>query len=148
MRRVCVDASLAVRWFVSEPGSAEAIALLTDWLDTAELWAPDLLYTECANALRRKVAAGLMTTGDASDGLRGLLETEMHLVPDRETAEEALEAALQVGLTVWDASYLVVARRVEAELWTADGELHRRGQRAYPRIRLLEWSQSEHPPER
>jgi predicted nucleic acid-binding protein len=148
MRRVCVDASLAVRWFVPEPGSAEALALLADWLDAAELWAPDLLYTECANAFRRKVTAGLMSRDDASDGLRELLGTEMRLVPDRESAEEALDAALQAGLTVWDASYVVVARRVEAELWTADADLHRLGQQAYPRIRLLEWPRPEHPPGR
>ncbi len=41
-----VDASVAVKWVVQEPGSDRA-----RWLAKAKLEAPDLLSTECANVL-------------------------------------------------------------------------------------------------
>jgi len=43
-----VDASVAVKWLVDEPLSAQAAKLLDDDLPLA---APELIYAEAANAL-------------------------------------------------------------------------------------------------
>ena len=137
MNRVCVDASVAVRWLVPEAGHAAALELLDEWREVTELWAPDLLYAECANALRRRVASGALSLEDACAMFRELLAAEFRTLTEREVAEEALSIAVGAGLTVWDASYVVVARRVGAELWTADRQLHTRGRQAYPAIQLL-----------
>ena len=58
-RRTVLDASVAVRWIVTEPGTEHATALLRQpiqWL------APRLMLTEVASALRRKVVAGELST--------------------------------------------------------------------------------------
>jgi len=41
-----IDASVAIKWVVSEPGTQEALALRQH-----RLIAPDLLIAECANIL-------------------------------------------------------------------------------------------------
>jgi predicted nucleic acid-binding protein len=48
-----VDASLAIKWFIDEPDSAEALAVLRHPIS-----APDLLAPECANILWKKVGRG------------------------------------------------------------------------------------------
>ena len=50
--RVSVDASVAVKWFVSEPLSENARLLLAHRLD---LHAPDLLLAEFANVICKKI---------------------------------------------------------------------------------------------
>lgn len=49
---VVVDASLAVKWIVREPGSNEALGLLEKWIRAGvALSAPPLLLYEVANVL-------------------------------------------------------------------------------------------------
>ena len=45
-----VDASVAIKWVVDEPGTEHALLLRRD-----SLAAPDLLVPECANILWKKV---------------------------------------------------------------------------------------------
>jgi len=120
-----------------EPGSDAALDLLEQWGPHAELWVPDLFFAECANALRHKAVYGPVSPEDAQQMLQGLLQIEYQRVSGWDVAEEALDLALRTGLTVWDACYLVVARRVEADLWTADKTLYEHGSRAHAAVRLL-----------
>ena len=53
--RLVVDASVAIKWVVPEAGSERAITLLDHGLV-----APDLLFSECANILWRKLAPRLV----------------------------------------------------------------------------------------
>jgi predicted nucleic acid-binding protein len=50
MKRLVIDASVAVKWVVEEEGTAEALALLR----ASKLVAPELLVAECANILWKK----------------------------------------------------------------------------------------------
>ena len=47
MSGLVIDASVAIKWVVPEPGTIDALALL----DRFELRAPDLLVAECADVL-------------------------------------------------------------------------------------------------
>jgi predicted nucleic acid-binding protein len=143
MRRVTVDSSLAAKWFLHEAGTVEAQTLLDEWSGAAEVWAPDLIWVECANATRHKVAAGELTSAFGLRLLRAFLNVEIRAVPCRDVAEEAVRTAVQTGLTTWDACYVATARALGAELWTADGEMHSRGLQAYPNIHLLTWPRQD-----
>lgn len=48
--KLVIDASVAIKWVVDEPGTTEALALRRK----AKLIAPDLLIAECANILWKK----------------------------------------------------------------------------------------------
>jgi predicted nucleic acid-binding protein len=50
MKELVIDASVAVKWVVEEPGTQEALLLRQH-----RLLAPDLLVAECANILWKKV---------------------------------------------------------------------------------------------
>jgi predicted nucleic acid-binding protein len=144
MRRVTVDSSLAAKWFLHESGATEAQALLDEWSGAVEVWAPDLIWVECANATRHKIAAGALTSAFGLQLLRGFLSVEIRAVPCREVAGDAVGIALQTGLTTWDACYVATARALGAELWTADRQMRSRGLRAYSSIHLLTWPSQDH----
>jgi len=143
MRRVTVDSSVAVKWFLHEAGAREAEGLLDEWSQEAEVWAPEIIWVECANAARHKIAAGELTLAFALQLLRGFLAVEIRAVACRDVSEEALAIAVQTGLTTWDACYLAVAQRTGAELWTADRELWSRGRPFYSGIHLLTWPHTD-----
>jgi predicted nucleic acid-binding protein len=141
--RICVDASIVVKWLISEPGSREALALLGEWNVGVEVWAPDLIWVECASALRRRVAGGHLTEGGARSALDASLLWELRLLSCRDTRIETLAIALETGLIAWDACYVATARALGAELWTADRQMQSRGRRAYPSIHLLTWAETD-----
>jgi predicted nucleic acid-binding protein len=141
--RICVDASVAVKWLVTEPGSPEALSLLEAPEGGVEVWAPDLLWVECVSALRRRVVDGYLTEAGAKSALDAALLRDLRLVSCRETRTETLAVALKTGLIAWDACYVATAWVLDAELWTADREMQSRGRRAYPKIHLLTWDSAE-----
>jgi hypothetical protein len=65
-RSLVVDASVALKWVVTEPGSEEAASLLDELATgTLALLAPEHLVGEVANGLRKRVAQNVLTAKDA-----------------------------------------------------------------------------------
>jgi predicted nucleic acid-binding protein len=119
-----LDASVAVRWLVAEPGSAEAAALLarpTRWI------APRLILTEVAGALHRKSVAGVLHGAVAMEALQVLLDAvdggALRLAQDENVMAAALVLAARLGHPVPDCVYLALAENEDAGLATADPRL-------------------------
>ena len=119
-----LDASVAVRWLVTENASAEAAALLarpTRWI------APRLMLTEVAGALHRKVAAGNLREVLASEALEELLRTVgsggIRLAQDERVLMAAFALATLLRHRVPDCMYLALAEQESAGLATADHAL-------------------------
>lgn len=115
MRGLVVDASVAVKWVVAEPGSEEAAALAG-----RDLAAPELLLAECANVLWVKHRRGELSPVETRSALSLLCEAPVLLVPHRELVQPALELALTTGQTAYDCLYLALAIEREGVLVTAD----------------------------
>ena len=121
---VVLDASVAVRWVVTERGSDEAASLLgrpVGWL------APRLMLTEAAGALRRKTAGGELDATHAAQCLDALIGAAtdglIHLVDDETLTAPALMLALALKHKVPDCLYLALAEREGAAVATADTRL-------------------------
>jgi predicted nucleic acid-binding protein len=112
-----VDASVAVKWFVVETDS-----LVADELSASNhrLFAPRLILTEVANALGRKVMAGLMSVAEARVYFRALPQYFDGVLAVDELIEPALENAYTIRHPIYDLIYLEAARRRDAQLVTAD----------------------------
>ena len=65
MSGVVVDASVAIKWVVDEPGLAAAALLL----DGRPLHAPSLLFVEAANAFWAVTRRGAIERAGAADAL-------------------------------------------------------------------------------
>lgn len=88
-----------------------------------EASAPDLVFAELANGLRGYVRAGVLDEVRAGALLEEMTTLPLRTVPLRTLAAPALATALRVGLTAYDACYLVLAEQAEATLVTADRKL-------------------------
>ena len=115
-----VDASVAAKWLLPEQHSARAELLLANG---TSLSAPDLLYSEVANVLWKRVLRGEVTEESADAGLALLLQIEIDITPAREIIAEAFAITCRFERTVYDAVYLALALEEDAVLVTSDQRL-------------------------
>lgn len=111
-----IDASIAIKWVIDEPGSHEALALRRTCL-----LAPDLLIAECANVLWKKVRRGELTPAEAVLAARLIERADIHLQPMRALIEPAERLAIALDHPAYDCFYLVLAEATDSEFVTADG---------------------------
>jgi len=138
-KRVVLDASAVAKWYFREEESEEMKALRTK-IVTGEVEAhvPDLAFVELANVLR--YAKGSSAAVVAS-GIRAAMVLGMRIHRFEELFEKAAEIAFAKNLTIYDATYVVLAELEDAPLVTYDRELLAnvmRAQRASDLLRALE----------
>ena len=115
-----VDASVAAKWVLPEPRSAQAVALRTE---DADLIAPSLVLAEIGNALWKSVARGDLPTADVGDALRAVAGHFSRLAPLEDLAASALDLSVTLNHPIYDCFYIVLAERERAALVTADNRL-------------------------
>jgi predicted nucleic acid-binding protein len=123
--RAVFDASALVRAATApEDDAADAwVAALA--AGEIEGLAPDLVYAEVANALWLHVRSSVLSAADADEKLRLLIELPLRIASLRSLAADALALAIKRSLTVYEATYIVLAETADAMLVTADQRLAR-----------------------
>jgi predicted nucleic acid-binding protein len=124
-----VDASVAIKWVVAEPGTKEALLLRRH-----RLVAPDLLVPECANILWKKVRRGELSKAEAILAARLLQRAEVELEPMRGLLEPATKLAIALDHPAYDCLYLALAEALSCALVTADEQLYRKTQAIEPKV--------------
>lgn len=121
-RVVVVDTSLVVKWFVEEPDSLAAAALLESWQAAGiGLAAPELLIREFINSLFRKIQYSGMTMDHALSALAQLENAAIDLHDTETFGRRALELAVITGHhSVYDFYFFALAESLACECWTAD----------------------------
>ena len=143
---VVVDASLALKWVLSEADSNTAISLLQRWnTDNTEIIAPALFTYEATNILYRQVVTNKLSYEEAMKLLTKLLSIGilLNFVQHREISVRAMEFSHRFGLpAAYDAHYLALAEHEKCEYWTADSRLYNAVRDKLPWIRQLSEYQS------
>lgn len=118
-----VDASLVIKWFVPEVNSDAA----RRWLDASHDYvAPDLLFPETGNAVWKKVRRGELSPDDGQRLVTDLSVIAVEVVAMRGLVPDAHAVALKTGITVYDATYLTLAVRLDTQVITGDDRFARR----------------------
>lgn len=124
---VIVDASLALKWVLTEHDSTAAIALLNDWTNEGvRVIAPALFVYEVTNTFYQHARSGKLTYDEAKQALTDLFSVGVLLKFTfyKEISKQAMEYARQFALpATYDAHYLALAQREHCEYWTADTRL-------------------------
>lgn len=139
MSGLIIDASVAIKWVVEEEGTDEALALRRQ-----KLFAPDLIISECANILWKKVRRNELTADEAALAARLLANANIELAPTAPLLDAALEIALFLEHPAYDCMYLALAERNALKLVTADTRLINRA-RATERFRESLIDLAPHP---
>lgn len=129
-----VDASVAIKWSIEEPDSAEAERLLR--LGRA-LIAPDLVVVEACNVAWKKLRLGQITSAQAAGVVAEVADFFDTLVAAKSLASRALTIAESLGHLVYDCFYLALAEQAGAPMVTADARLLQRLQGTAWRARAV-----------
>ncbi len=119
MTRLVVDASVAVKWVLKEPGSDAARRVA----ETADLLAPDLLWAELGNVLWRRQRLGEFSPENARAMLLMLRRLPVETFSLFPLIPLALEIAIAIGHSIYDCLYLALADREDCRVVTADERL-------------------------
>ncbi len=130
MSAFVVDASVAVKWVVEEPGTANALALRR-----AKLSAPDLLVPECADILWKKHRLGELASAQAVMAARLLEHADIERVAMGQHLHRATAMAIDLDHPAYDCLYILLALDRGCSLVTADQRLVRTlRQSAHPEV--------------
>ncbi len=126
-KRVVVDSNILVKWFIPEDYHEEAKALLEDHLyGRVEVVIPRYAVLEFANVLRKYRIRGIIGEREMREAFDLLVESAPVMMEENEElVRKALDYSLEMSLTVFDAYYVVLARELEAILYTADDKVVR-----------------------
>lgn len=117
-----VDSSVVTKWFLVETDSDKAITV-RDRFATGrlKLVAPTLLFYEVTNALR---FSGVFDATDLSLAARSLSKYRFEMWRPRGwLLELSAQLSVREEVTVYDACYVALARRLSSKLITEDKEL-------------------------
>lgn len=121
---VVVDASVVYKWIVDERDEATKSAvslrnqLLTKDIDVVS---SDLLFYEIANTLAYKAH---LSISDVKKAWRNFILLNIPTTPVTKTiASQCLELSQKFHISVYDASYIVLAKTKRCDMITADKKL-------------------------
>lgn len=137
---ICVDASVAAKWFLHEEVHADrARTLLRDCLAGAEeLIAPPLLYSEFANVAFQQVRRGLNPPSWGAETIDAFIALPVQIVAPYDLYTDALRIAAEHDLpAIYDAQYVALAQYAGCDLWTDDNKLIRTVQNELSFVRSL-----------
>lgn len=117
-----VDASVVVKWLVSENLSEEASALLKS---EATLVAPALVFAEAANAMCAMRRRGDIDVDDMTDAVHALQSAPVAIpVSMSRLTPAAARLAVDLDHPVYDCFYLALAIQTQYPVVTADLRFH------------------------
>jgi predicted nucleic acid-binding protein len=135
---IVVDASVAVKWLLPEPGDAAAQELLAS---EERLVAPSLIRTEVAAALARRARFREIEPRDAETALglwlQALRDGVISLVADEADLVTALGLTAELSHPLQDCLYLALAERLGAPLVTADKKFVVKAHASHALVRVL-----------
>lgn len=119
MMMLVVDASVAVKFLVREPGNAEARRLLAL---PDSLIAPDWILAEAASTFWKKVKRSELLVVHAERHLSDLPRFFETLYPSVDLVRDAFDWSIKLRHPIYDCIYLALAVRENCRLVTADVE--------------------------
>ena len=123
MTALVIDASVAVKWFVTEPDSPRAQHLLSS---VPTLLAPEIILAEAGGALSRLVRTGQLPLASGVAAVHDIRRYFTELAPLDPLIDEAFATSISLRHPLPDCFYLVLSRRRGVPLITADGEFLRK----------------------
>lgn len=123
MSGLVVDASVVVAWLFDDENEPRADRALERLAEDGAL-VPQLWHLETRNSLLTAERRGRLSSDEVKERLDAL--KVLPITTDEELdLQSAFELARAHGLSLYDALYLELARRMGAELATLDGSLGR-----------------------
>src|SRR3989344_3240039 len=128
MKRVVIDTSVIIKFFFPENGADHALQLRKDHLEKKiTLFSRDLLLYEFTSALRNYTPISI-DAKDFSLAVQTLTSLNVQIIPlDYKDLTEVFALSKKLTLSIYDCSYILLAKKLRAPLYTADKKLYQIG---------------------
>lgn len=125
MKKVVFDTSLAVKWFFPESGRDKALDLKNQHLaGKIKLYTRDLFLYEIVSSFKNCVREKIEEE-DWLLAVKALQALRLEIIPlNYEDLDDLFVFSRKLGISVYDCSYVLLAKRLEAPLYTADKKLY------------------------
>ncbi len=134
MVTVVADASVIVKWFVEEDHSETSLRMRDDYVaQRTTIIVPAVAQFEVLNALRYSGGFGTDDLLEVARTLDGYQFMEVMLHGDY--SGKAVKIAMDLGITVYDASYLALGEVRGIDVFTADEELLKKARKKLAFVR-------------
>jgi predicted nucleic acid-binding protein len=138
---VVLDSNVAVALVLDAERAPTIERQLREWEEADEnLHAPSLFRFEVANALTRNIVAGAIDESDAEAAWQRIIAIEISLHGLKDGPAVVAVARKLKRESAYDASYVVLAQELDADLWTLDGPLARNASGVGLPVRLIDGS--------
>ncbi len=117
MKKLVVDASVAIKWFIPEIHSEKAILLLDNPI---KFLAPNLIYAEICNILWKKLRLKELTPTVAQGILNDFKRLPLDIKDNQFLLEIAWDIATKYQRSFYDSLYLALAYIENCSFITAD----------------------------
>lgn len=121
MRRLVIDASVAVKFYFPEPDTDLARRVAASF----DLIAPDLLVPEFSNTCWKKASRKEISSGQADLAVAGFGAAAIDLHPCSPLARRAVALSIAHNHPAYDFFYLALAEEADCPLVTADERFRR-----------------------
>ena len=127
--KLVVDNSVAMRWLFADGSEADRqyASEVAALVETSEVHVPALFVTEAANVISRALKVGVISSQEG--------ESRFDLIKDMQASVDPMESihsamplamkAFEEGLSAYDATYLLLAKKLGCPLATLDKNLRR-----------------------
>ena len=119
MTSFVVDASVAIKWVVEEPGTDAALSIRA----AGRLVAPELWVAECANILWKKVRRGEFSADQALAAAELLEAAGVEVMAGEPALSQVVRLATTLDHPAYDCVYLALAADNGWTMVTADDRL-------------------------
>ena len=127
--KLVVDNSVAMRWLFADGSAADRqyAAEVAALVETSEVHVPALFVTEAANVISRALKVGVITPQECepSFDLFHAMQASIEPMDSTQSAMPLAITAFEEGLSAYDASYLLLAKKLGCPLATLDKDLRR-----------------------
>jgi len=125
--KVVVDASVVLSWLLpDEKLTKKANRLYERYADgEIELVAPDLLWYEVMNGVRSAVVQKRINKREAKEAIKKFSELGLEFRNQSGVFDKIVETALKYELSVYDASYVTLAKELGSKLATFDKKIRK-----------------------
>jgi predicted nucleic acid-binding protein len=144
MPQYVVDASVVAKWVLpGEPCQNNAVGLKESLVSgKANLSAPTFVVHEVANSLWKAAKRGRISSEDAKTALCALQDIRISLHEfSWADLSEALDVACELDLAIYDCTYLLLSKKLDATLITADDELFEKAKEHFKILHIKDYLQ-------
>ena len=125
--KLVVDNSVAMRWLFADGSEADRqyASEVAALVETCEVHVPALFVTEAANVISRALKVGVITPQEC-ESIFDLLHAMQASVEPIDSTQSAMPLAIKAfeeGLSAYDATYLLLAKKLGCPLATLDKDL-------------------------